>query len=757
MSNEYLRLNDTQMNIQKASNLLAVIEERRKDPEVSKEIQSESSLFSALFKAFKDFFSSLGKPTIQKRLFKLESPARSSDYNSTMTELVDDVHVAYVETDALASVVVKDFNYSETDRQMLLNKVKKLSSDTIDYSFYSSGAKTQSIYAIDDFIDNSKIDFGKTTPGVDAAELVSDQGVVTLKRRGNVDRNALVERVTGIKESIASWDPISETGGYEGLYFGIKNEPRPEGGSWHATYSQDGTKLFEQGASEEEKMVNRLKMFDNNPDTFWEVEFNTSPVVGYKDKYSGNQISVAEFNELVANEVNSPNVNVAGGTVTTNNHGSLIEDYIPVSQSGSSSYFSCSFIVHLAQNEIINWISLNPNNFGQSLYLEILSIQTSADGKTFSELDGFDDHEFEITLTEKANSELNPQEVQDTLSPDKFKYAGQGVWVFAPRSVRVIKFDLRQTRPYLKDYEVLMVEVVQTVTTTTTTSKYWGLSKKSSTDSYVVKRNVEIPYLLGHVMGFDAMSLEPGSVTSSSKSPFDAVGAAGGAILGATGGALVGAALGAKVGTPFGVPGIVIGAVLGFVIGGLFGSKKKTETSVSPATMSRQWTAVKNDRSRFAIGIRDINIYSYTFSEISEIVSKPYTCPKPVSKLTLQVDETIPTIFYSDSSRAGTENDWIKYYVSINNGVSWNRISPINHRSTLSEDGKNYVPEVININSDVVAADRKNPLAYIDTGEAVYSVSFKAVLTRPTDILDAESYTPVLAKYSLQIYPLGGL
>jgi len=749
MSNEYLRLNDTKMNIEKANNLLAIIEQKRKDVDTSKDMQTENSLFSALFKAFKDFFSNLGKPTLKKRLIKKESPARSSGYNDTMTELVNDIHVAYTETDSLSSVLVKDFNYSEMDRQMLLNKVIKLSSDTVDYSFYSSGSKTQSIYAVDDFVDNSKIDFSKITPGVDSAELVSSQGVITLKRTGNIDRSSLVTTVTGIKESIPEWDPTGEYGGYEGLYFGIKNEPRPEGGTWHVTYSSDGTRLYEHGASEEENMPKRLSMFDNNADTFWEVELNTNPIVGYKDKYTGKQISVAEFNELVANEVNSVNVSTTGGTVTTDQRGSLIENYIPVTETSSSTYLGCSFIVHLAQNESINWISLNPNNFGQDLYLEVLSIQTSADGKVFSELDGFDDHEYETTLTSQANSELNSSEIKDTLSPDQFKYGGQGVWCFAPRTTRVIKFDLRQTRSYLKDYEVLMVEIEQTVTTNTTTTKFWGLSKKTSTDSYTVRKTVEMPYLTGHLLGFDAMSLEPGSVTTGETSN-NLLTAAGWTAAAGT------AALGAALVSPL---NIATGGALFLVALGLsfFSSTKKTETSVSPARISRSWTAIKNDRSRFAIGIRDINIYSYKFSEASEIVSKPFLSPKPISKVALQVDETIPKVFYEDPSRINTENDWIKYYISIDNGTSWNRISPTSHRTTVSEDGTNSVPEIINVNSDVPSAERKNPLAYIDVGDAVYSIRFKAALSRPTDISDAESYTPVLAKYALQIYPLGGL
>jgi hypothetical protein len=755
MSNEYLRMNDTRLNIEQAQNLIAKIDEKRKAGVSDGAIQSENDLFSALFAAFKDFFSKLGKPTLQKRLIKKESPARSSDYNDTMVELNNDIKVAYSEIDSLSSMVVKDFNYSESQRQMLLGKVQRLSSDVTDYSLLTDGAKNISLYAADSFVDNSKIDFSMVSSGTTAAELVTDQGIITLKRVANIDRNKDVQSVVGVRESIPTWNASAETGGYEGLYFGIKNEARPEGGQWHVTFSSDGTKLTEHGASEDEKMPMRLKMFDNNPDTFWEVECITDPIVGYRDKYSGKQISVSEFNELTSNELDSPGVTAAGGAIITSNNGSLIENYVPVTNASTVEYLTCSFIVNLRQSRIINWISLNPNNFGLDLYMDILSIQTSSDGSQFVELDGFDDHEYSNTLTKKANRELNPDQVQDTLSPDKYGYSGQGLWVFAPREVRSIKFEVRQTRSYLKQYEIVTVEIEQTVTTTTTKSYFFGLINKSSTSTSNIRRNVDIPYLTGIVCGYDVMSLEPGSIAEKASGVPPMLAAIGGAVVGGVVGAAVGLGIGGGMaGLAAGGP---IGLAVGFILGGLFGSSKQTSTSVGPATITRQWTTLKNDKARFTIGIRDINIYSYRFAETSEIVSLPYNSPNPIAKVTVDVDETIPKQFYSDSAHAGTENDWIKYYVSFNNGSSWSRISPTNHRTTISDDGVNPVPEIINVNSTVSASERDNPLAYVDTAAAVYQVRFKAVLSRPTDIDSSDSYTPVLSKYALQIYPLGGL
>ena len=307
-----------------------------------------------------------------------------------------------------------------------------------------------------------------------------------------------------------------------------------------------------------------------------------------------------------------------------------------------------------------------------------------------------------------------------------------GVWSFAPRTARMIKFDLRQSRSYLKAYDVLMVQVSQTITTTTTKKSFWG-GKKVSTDTKTITKDIEIPYLAGMISGFDILSLDDGFPD---KQVYKA----------------------ATLNKAKEILGTFMGTSLGNVLWVLgIGSKKTVDVSASPQTITKQWTVTKNDRSRFAIGIKDVNLYSYTFAESSEFVSVPFLSPGPISKLALKVDETIPVSFYSTSESAKTENSWIQYYVSVDNGSSWSRISPMTHRTSYDEDGATVIPEIININSDVPAADRKNNAAYIDTEADVYSVRFKAALSRPTDINNAESYTPILAKYALQIYPVGGL
>ena len=128
----------------------------------------------------------------------------------------------------------------------------------------------------------------------------------------------------------------------------------------------------------------------------------------------------------------------------------------------------------------------------------------------------------------------------------------------------------------------------------------------------------------------------------------------------------------------------------------------------------------------------------------------------PISAVALDVTENIPAAFLT-SAFQGKEYNWIKYYVSFDNGTTWYQISPRSHGFELSSDGANQVPQIINVNSSVVASAKTNPLAYITTDGPAYTVVFRAILTRPTTIDNANSYSPTLSEYSLQIYPVGGL
>lgn len=152
------------------------------------------------------------------------------------------------------------------------------------------------------------------------------------------------------------------------------------------------------------------------------------------------------------------------------------------------------------------------------------------------------------------------------------------------------------------------------------------------------------------------------------------------------------------------------------------------------------------DGLRRAIGIRDINIMSYQFAEKSELVTTKFNVDKPIKEVMLYANEKIPEAFLQDLTKA---NDWIQYYISVDD-VNWYQISPV-HQAPVN--GKPFPPKIYEFNT--INTDLQNSFqlykGYLKTQNAPTSIRLKAIMQRPTNILDASSYTPILEDYSLRV------
>jgi hypothetical protein len=174
-------------------------------------------------------------------------------------------------------------------------------------------------------------------------------------------------------------------------------------------------------------------------------------------------------------------------------------------------------------------------------------------------------------------------------------------------------------------------------------------------------------------------------------------------------------------------------------------------TRYGAETIIRQWTNTYWDRIRYAIGIRDIGLWQYRFDEASELVSVPFTAPLPIRSISLEVDEVIPTQFNRDR---GIES-WIDYFVGVGDSEEWLPLAPLTSRVVRTLEG-NRIPSVIHVNSGIPASERAPGDGYVDLDRDVTTVRFRAVLHRPTDIEEAESFTPSLKSYRLLLTTRGG-
>lgn len=137
---------------------------------------------------------------------------------------------------------------------------------------------------------------------------------------------------------------------------------------------------------------------------------------------------------------------------------------------------------------------------------------------------------------------------------------------------------------------------------------------------------------------------------------------------------------------------------------------------------------------RFMIGLKDTEIASYRFSIQSEYVSVAFETEDNITAIYLNADHVIP-------KEMGNGN-WIQYFISIDDGRNWKEIAP---RGSTKEGAKvQYL-----INQSIPQEGRFDNYGYIDTMEPVKSVRLKIVLSRPTNIVDAEYYTPIIHDYKL--------
>jgi len=153
---------------------------------------------------------------------------------------------------------------------------------------------------------------------------------------------------------------------------------------------------------------------------------------------------------------------------------------------------------------------------------------------------------------------------------------------------------------------------------------------------------------------------------------------------------------------------------------------------------------------RYVIGIRDISVYRHTYQPTSEIISKPYTAPGPISHVMLYASEIIPkelmAITSGDDTVIDTSKayDFIKYYISID-GTNWYEVSPMQHEPISNSP---FPPKIYEINSSANVEERSSMInkGYIEAPSDVTSIRVKIVFSNggKTD------YTPLLQDYTIK-------
>lgn len=180
---------------------------------------------------------------------------------------------------------------------------------------------------------------------------------------------------------------------------------------------------------------------------------------------------------------------------------------------------------------------------------------------------------------------------------------------------------------------------------------------------------------------------------------------------------------------------------------GLFGQSRwntTTDMDDSGFQYSDDWVATKWDKARYAIGIKELGIYSASYGVTSEFTSTPFSVPGPISKVALYADYTIPKAYkVQDPLKA-----WVEFYVTFDDGASFLQIAPVSNIPTVDGSGRR-VPTIINVNSSLATAERLGNQGYFDSDRDVRSCRLRCRFIRP-DKAGFEHTSPILKGYKLK-------
>lgn len=759
-------------------------------------IRSHDDVRQEIYAALADFFLHAGEPTYEGTELPAGLARTREAYSVPISQIEADLRVAYAETQALSQSTTASFNFQTALFDSLEGRIKKASSTLIDLQISNDRFNEPVIVAGDDFTDKSRIDVDATT-ALPRADVSAQGNVLTLRRTGNesvVDPSTVLIQVEPLKTYRYRL--------YEGQFYGLQNQWFPEGGAFHfeqsavgqdtgaipsdllnrfrqyisgqnkaagrdvtgqvsnilfqgrQNASQNGGKfsgftkeewelldsnihsgsdlvaaaggeirqhpqslssnqtIIDTGADLQTKLEFRRAMVDGDPSTFWQVE--------YVIDIGSQTASDTEIEELLSNmteqDANDPE---RVGALTQLLQQSLRDfDVLDL---------DVRLTFDLRDRATLNWIDLNPLLFEGVEFMEVLRIATSDGGDTYEDIPFLRNGESAARISRDSNVTVSAND-RDVIAPNASGFAGRGLWIFSPRAATHVQIDLRQAVPVLVPYHRQNLTLTRLVTRHRSRSAF--KRKKRNTQS-IESRNVRLSYpetVLSLAGSADPADLSKAAGATSTDRSIKYGTAAAALHIGAHG---------------IGAAATVIAAGGGLFVGG--------RTSYGAESIAKSWLTTHWDKARYSIGIRDIGMWAFTYDTQSEMISTPFRSPQPIRDISLEVDETIPKEFNEGRERTS----WIDYYISLGDDQDWYPIAPVNQRVTRTLEG-NQIPVVIHVNSGIPPVERNPAEGYIDLDQEVDMVRFRAVLRRPTDITDADSFTPTLKSYRVLMTVRGG-
>lgn len=367
---------------------------------------SATEISAAVNETIRRYYVNLGRPLTIVRHAETEHLPFIEDYNTMIDEMVADTSILYKEIEAVGNAIVENFNYAQSERLRITNRIKNVGSLTNDLSLLANESAGNSIYIRDSFTDMNNIQ--PTMIMGTPAQVSTREGIVTLSRKDTINRSA--------QGSIK----LVQGDGEKGTMHLAKKVTSASSSS--GDFTESVAYIFDSTPNNDPLVV-----LDSRPDTIFEyqmVNVNRDDIVNVAKEY----------------------------------------DFEWVDGTRAGDKLRVKMVVELQGAVDINWININPYHPANSTgKVVVYSIRTSEDGFDYKSL--YNDGEF-ILNTEINNT---PQTYrQDEIFDGKndysaSKFSGQGVWSFATRKAKYVEFIFDQNESYAETIGHTYYERVTTV------------------------------------------------------------------------------------------------------------------------------------------------------------------------------------------------------------------------------------------------------------------------------------------------------
>lgn len=721
-------------------------------------VDNLSVSLNSLLRCIKDFKDHKGMPVFTNNEVDFSGPPIIEDINDAVVRFRNDtktIEVLNSEIDivTLHNFHVSSFNIIEAKLDEL--KVKLLTND-------NQGDRSRYFIAADSFdnLNNTAQDYGKD---VNTAFVNTNNGVLTIEKIASTNLQDKVVNIevpipAGLKRRNADIDNIGlhDVGQgifYEGRFYDKFGKAKPEAGIWRfvtkvtdsATVEEEETRISFEGsttyltripeyyyitASGEIAFTYTTSASDVRKTQYWvgslsarraaaenkledaiKNDTNLTTVEILEALKQGTLSGVKKLNDDFPEEeelLNKRKEMVDGDPLTywecelvTKKVGgweTIKEDpnsgWITQEREESNVSLSVDIIITLEDVSLINWISIYPIIYEAIPEANIKEAAVSVNNiqfrKTSNEewktIPGFLDSTFANVLTSYANEVLDDYQQNVILAENKFQYKGKGIWSFETIEAKQIKFTLEQRHPTPVLFEYYGIQTAQQINT----------GRDGSFTTSTKTKIIKVPYL-NSVAAYEGA--QPSSLFITT-------------------------------------PGTSISNTWGDSNSGFLGFFAGSETHSSSLSASgeyiiNQWIETDNtSKMRYAIGIREIGLYSYTFKKSGSFYSKKFNVPFAIEEIELEVDDYVPTSFENSK-------EWVKYYVSLDE-KTWIQMTPKN-KPFRGAPAKLRIG--LPSNSITVGSIPKNDY---------YNIRLRIDLSRPDD---QEFNSPKVFGYKLKIYP----